>query len=157
MDKLEFNRLAGLYMDTVYRVARAGSRNNADAEDITQNTFLKLLQRSKAFNDDDHARKWLIRVAVNESNQLWRRRKHEDCPASEEEPAISDDFTEKDIELMTVIAQLPPEYRQVLHLYYFEDYRTKEIAKLLKVSDDTVRARLSRARKTLKGLLNGDR
>ena len=155
MDKAEFNRLTELYMDTVYRVARSGSRNESDAEDITQNTFLKLLQRKKLFNDDDHARRWLIRVAVNEGNMLWRKRKHEDCLEATEEIAVSDDFTDNDNKLLKALAQLTPEYRQAVHLYYFEDYSTKEIAKLLNISDDTVRTRLSRARRKLRELLNG--
>ena len=155
MDKAEFSRLAQLYMDTVYRIARSGSRNESDAEDITQNTFLKLLQRRNLFKDDKHARRWLIRVAVNEGNMLWRKRKHEDCLEATEEIAIPDDFTDKDEELIQALIHLPVGYRQVVHLYYFEDYSTKEIAKLLNISDDTVRTRLTRARRKLRELLNG--
>ena len=155
MDKQEFTRLAELYMDTVYRVARTGSRNDADAEDITQTTFLKLLSHSGRFNDDDHARRWLIRVAVNESNLLWRRRRREDCLETDEELTVQYDLTEKDSELFSALAQLPQEYRQIVHLYYFEDYSTKEIAKLMNISDENVRTRLSRARKMLKQVLDG--
>ena len=156
MDKQEFIRLAELYMDTVYRIARAGSRSDADAEDITQNTFLKLLGRKGSFNGDEHARRWLIKVAVNEGNMLWRKRKREDCFETVDTLSVPDDFTEKDHELMSALLKLPPKYRQVLQLYYFEDYSSREIAQLLSISDDTVRTRLSRARVMIKKELNHD-
>lgn len=155
MDKQEFTRLAELYMDTVYRVARISSRNDADAEDITQTTFLKLLSHKGMFNDDDHAKRWLIKVAVNESNLLWRKRRREDCLETDVEQAVPDDFTDKDYELMSALTQLSPEYRQIVHLFYFEDYSAKEISKIMNISDENVRTRLSRARKMLKQFLDG--
>ena len=68
MNHTEYQRLATLYLDTIYRVALNGCNNHADAEDVVQNTFLKLLRAENEFTDDDHVRKWLLRVAINECN-----------------------------------------------------------------------------------------
>lgn len=72
MNRAEFIRLAEKYMGTVYKVALNSTGNAADAEDITQNTFIKLLQSEIEYKNDDHVRKWLIRVAVNEGHDLHR-------------------------------------------------------------------------------------
>ena len=62
----EFAGYAKRYGDTVYRVALNCCKNPYDAEDVVQNTFMKLLEYQQTFQDDEHIRKWLIRVAVNE-------------------------------------------------------------------------------------------
>ena len=72
MDTQEYERLAEKYLDCIYRVAVNGCNTIADAEDVVQNTFVKLWERTENFEDEDYARKWLIRVAVNECHSLWR-------------------------------------------------------------------------------------
>ena len=161
MDNREFNRLAELYLDTVYRVALCSCKNAADAEDIVQNTFIKLLEYKKKFNDDEHAKKWLIRVAVNEGHLLWRKRSHENTvslDSSENIPEISigDVFSEDERILLEAVNALPPKYHQVIHLFYFEGYSTREIAEILEISEENVRTRLLRARKQLKEKFQGD-
>ena len=72
MEDAEYIRIVHKYLDTIYRVALSGSKNPHDAEDIVQSTFLKLLENKKEFQDEEHIRKWLIRVTINEANSLWR-------------------------------------------------------------------------------------
>lgn len=62
----EFTRLARQYIDTVYRVAFNALGSGADAEDVTQNVFEKLLKEKKPFESDQHVKAWLIRVAINQ-------------------------------------------------------------------------------------------
>ena len=153
MNHTEYRRLAMLYLDTIYRVAINGCKSHADAEDVVQNTFLKLLKTEEAFADDDHARKWLIRVAVNECNTLWRSpwKKH---ITSLEELSAEPAFTSPEkSSLYHAVMNLPVKYRQVVHLYYYEGYSIREIAGLLKLSETAVQTRLLRARKQLKELL----
>ncbi len=71
MDKEEFTRIVDQYYDDVKRIAFAGCKNIYDAEDIAQTVFLKLSQYKGIFENDEHAKKWLIRVAVNEYKSLW--------------------------------------------------------------------------------------
>jgi len=74
MTNERFTCLAERYMDTVFRVAYNYIGSRTDAEDVTQNVFLKLLDSRKLFDGDDHVKHWLIRVTVNECKNLMRSR-----------------------------------------------------------------------------------
>lgn len=150
MDTKEYERLASVYLDCIYRVAVNGCKSHADAEDVVQNTFIKLWEKENYFEDDDHARKWLIRVAVNECNSFWRSPwKRHTTPLEElqHEPVFS--APEKS-NLYYAVKELPLKYRQIVHLYYFEEYSTKEIAQIMDLSETAVQTRLLRARQKLK-------
>lgn len=150
MDTKEFERLSALYLDCIYRVAFSGCRNYTDAEDVVQNTFLKLLQRKENFAEDTQAKYWLIRVTMNECKSLWRTPWKQRVTSTEElfcEPAFE---TPEQSELYYAVRELPVKYRRVVHLYYFEDYNVKEIAGILKISETAVQTRLLRARQKLK-------
>ena len=145
MNNTEYQRLAALYLDTIYRVALNGCKNHTDAEDVVQNTFLKLLKKENAFADDDHARKWLIRFAINECNTLWRSPWKKQTSSLEElstEPAFS---SPEKSELYHAVMELPAKYRQIVHLYYFEGYSVREIAEIICISETAVQTRLLRA------------
>lgn len=155
MDTREYEQLLTLYLDSVYRVALSGCRTHADAEDVTQNTFIKLWERQESFENMEHARKWLIRVAVNECHSLWRTpwmKKTAYLEDSKKEPSF---FLGERSELYYAVLELPVKYRQVVHLYYFEEYSVKEIAEILKLSETAVQTRLQRARQKLKETLKG--
>ena len=150
MDTREYERLATLYLDCIYKVAINSCKNYADAEDVVQNTFMKLLGKENNFADDEHARKWLIRVAINECNSMWRTlwKKHttslEELP---QEPVFS---TPEKSNLYYAVKDLPMKYRQIIHLYYFEDYTVREIADIMNLSETAVQTRLLRARQKIK-------
>lgn len=150
MEKHEYNRMVQKYIDDVYRMALSCCRNRSDAEDAVQNTFLKLFTTDTAFVDEEHIRRWLIRVTINEcKNNLksaWRRNVTY-LDELEHEPEMED---ADELELFTEIGRLPVKYSSVLHLYYYEGYRCAEIAALLKISESNVQTRLMRARKMLK-------
>lgn len=150
MNGIEYERIADLYLDTVYRVALNGCQNPYDAEDVVQNTFLKLLRYNGTFENDEHIRKWLIRVTVNECNSIWRSFWRRNVSSLEElnaEPVFS---TPETSELFYAVAKLPKKYREVIHLYYYEEYNIKEISQILSVSETAVQTRLMRARNKLK-------
>ena len=150
VDSSEFNRIVEKYIDVVFRSALSFCKNKSDAEDITQNTFIKLLKSESDFESDDHIRKWLIRVAANESKSLWRsfwNKKIISFSDLDYEPAYIN--PEKN-EIFTEVMKLPEKYRTVLHLYYYENYHCDEIASVLGISESNVQTRLMRARKMLK-------
>lgn len=146
----EYERIAAKYCDVVYRVALSYAKSPQDAEDILQNTFLKLLTKNMDFADEEHIRRWLIRVAVNECNSLWTSfwKKKVDFVEQEAEIPIFEKPEYSD--LYRALRNLPAKCRIVVHLFYYEEYSTKEIAALLHIPDATVRTRLVRARKLLK-------
>lgn len=157
MDIQEYKRLALEYTDTVYRVALNGCKNKYDAEDVVQETFIKLLKCKKKFESDEHVRNWLIRVAINECNSLWNtswRKKvtltNEKC----DEPVFQMD---EHSELYELVMQLSPKNRQVIYLYYFEDFSVKEVAEILNISETAVQTRLQRGRQKIKEKLGGMR
>ena len=155
MDIREYEQILTAYLDTMYRVALSGCRNPADAEDVVQNTFIKLWERQESFEDSEHARKWLIRVAVNECHSLWRTpwmKKTAYLEDVKKEPSFS---MKEHSELYYAVLELPVKYRQVVHLYYFEEYSVKEIAELVNLSETAVQTRLQRARQKLKETLKG--
>lgn len=138
------------YSDMVYRLAFARTGNRSDAEDLYQEVFLRYLTRAPAFTSEDHRKAWLLRVAVNCANRFhtapWRKRTE---PLSE---ALSVPAPEGE-DLWEELRRLPEKDRTVLHLYYYEDMTTEEIAKLLDRNPATVRSQLLRARAKLKKLL----
>ena len=138
------------YSDMVYRLAFARTGNRSDAEDPYQEVFLRYLTKAPAFTSEDHRKAWLLRVAVNCANRFhtapWRKRTE---PLSE---ALSVPAPEGE-DLWEELRRLPERDRTVLHLYYYEDMTTEEIAQMLDRNPATVRSQLLRARAKLKKLL----
>lgn len=138
------------YSDMVYRLAFARTGNRSDAEDLYQEVFLRYLTKAPAFTSEDHRKAWLLRVAVNCANRFhtapWRKRTE---PLSE---ALSVPAPEGE-DLWEELRRLTEKDRTVLHLYYYEDMTTEEIAQMLDRNPATVRSQLLRARAKLKKLL----
>ncbi|NBK94056.1 RNA polymerase sigma factor [bacterium 1XD21-13] len=150
LEDAEYIRIVHQYLDTVYRVALSGCKNPQDAEDIVQSTFLKLLERNSEFKDEEHIRKWLIRVTINETNSLWRsfwRKKVISLEETQTEPEFSEPECN---ELFQAVQKLSSKYREVTYLYYYEGYSIKEIAELLHISETAIQTRLMRAREKLR-------
>lgn len=145
----QFTAYARQYIDTVYRVAYNYIKSPTDADDVTQNVFLKLLQSRKVFESDAHVKHWLIRVTINECKNLvrskgWKMESLEEYAEnlSFDAPAHSD--------LFYAVMELPKKYRLPIYLYYYEEYSTQEIAKILKLPKNTVCTQLKRGRELLK-------
>lgn len=148
----QFTALAQRYIDTVFRVALNYLKSGADAEDVTQNVFMKLWKEKKSFEGDEHIRNWLIRVTINECRNAlrspWRIGESFDDYASKltfSQPEHSD--------LFYAVMDLPKKYRLPIYLYYYEGYSTEEIASMMKLPRATVSTHLHRGRKALKELL----
>lgn len=149
MNNEQFTCLTGRYIDTVFRVALNYLRNPADAEDVTQITFEKLLREKKEFEGQEHIRAWLIRVAVNECKKLLRSpwRKHE--PLEDYLTAVSFDNPAHS-ELYRAVMELPKKYRMAIYLHYYEGYSTQEIGSIMRIPKNTVCSHLKRGRELLK-------
>ena len=140
------------YGDTVFRLAYSYLKNRADAEDVMQETLLKLYLARKPFQSPEHERHWVVRVAVNECKRLlrspWRRRTG---PLEEAgEPAFE---TPEQSELFRHVMSLPPKYRAAVYLHYYEDCSVREIAAAMGANPSTVQTWLMRARGKLKLIL----
>lgn len=138
----------------VVRIAYQNLQNKADAEDVMQEVFLKLLRSPAPFESEEHLKAWLIRVTINQCRDLqksaWRRKT---VALSQAEDYA---FDEEDRTLLQSLRSLSSPFRNVLYLYYYEGYTLSEIAKLTEENINTVNSRLQRARKKLKLTLEGE-
>ncbi|WOC32617.1 RNA polymerase sigma factor [Caproicibacterium argilliputei] len=141
--------------DMVYRLALGHTRNIADAEDIYQDVFLRLLRDTTDFQTEEHLKAWLLHVT---QNRCCDHARHLQRHSTQELPACIPDSPPDPAaeELWQAVAALPPKQLTVIHLFYEEGRTTEQIASLLHCRPATVRTRLHRARKALKRLLGGD-
>lgn len=155
MEKEAYIHAVDTYGDTVFRIAYSYCRQRNDAEDITQNVFLKLFQSNTEFQNLEHMPKWLIRVTANEAKNLrssfWKKRI---VPLEDSDTLQQYSFPyPESSDLHDAVMKLPPKYRMVIHLYYYEDYSIREIAEILERRETTVQTQLMRARSRLKSML----
>lgn len=138
------------HADMIYRIALQNLKNPDDASDIFQEVCLSLMTKNAPLFDDAHIKNWLIRVTINKcknfKKSLWQNKvepldNHFDLPSPQSESVIDDLYA------------LPVLYRNVLYLYYYEEYTVPEIAEILGKNKHTVNSALQRARKRLKTLL----
>ncbi len=149
MTNAQFSDCAERYMDTVFRVAFNYLRSGADADDATQNVFLKLLKEKRQFESDAHIKNWLIRVTINECKNIvrsrwWHTESFEDYAAT----LIFDNSAHSD--LFYAVMDLPKKYRMPIYLHYYEEYSTTEIASILKLPKNTICTQLRRGRELLR-------
>lgn len=145
----QFTELTTKYIDTVYRLALTRMKNVPEAEDITQTVFLKLYREPKPFASESHVKHWLIRVTINECNKVFRN----PFRAAENIADYANTLhfeTAEQSDLFDAVMALSEKYRLPIFLYYYEEYSTAEISKLLKLPIPTVITRLRRGREQLK-------
>ncbi len=153
-----------LYGRDLTRLCLSLCKNRADAEDLYQITWEKVLKNIRRYNKEMPFDKWLFAICVNAHKDMVKspfRSKtfHFDTTDDLEHTlnSIPDAFVSQDefLSLHTAVSKLPLEKRQVIALYYFKDYSTKEVAEILNLPEGTVKSRLSSAREQLrKELLN---
>lgn len=150
----QIEQLVEQYSDMIYRVAYSQLGSDAAAADVVSDVLLKVLTLEKGLKSEQHTKAWLIRVTVNRCRDIFRSQKN---ISSGEIPEQAADFAPIDekLDIAAALEQMPPKLRTVLYLYYYEEYGTREIAKMLSIPKSTVTTSLSRARKMLKNKLDG--
>lgn len=145
----DIRKAINTYGDTVYKIAFSYCRSHADAEDIYQEVFTKYFQHQVRFESNEHEKAWLIRVTINCSKSFLRSNWHKRIILQkdyQDETVYIDDNND----LLSAVFELPVKYREVIHLYYYEGYSTKEIASILTRKETTVRTQLQRGRDILR-------
>ncbi len=132
----------------VIRIAFQRTQNLADAEDMAQDVFIKLMQQSP-FHSEEYLKAWLIRVTVNSCKNLKKSYWHRNTTAL----TGTEPFTPHQQSLLEELWRLPPKYRDVIYLHYYEGYTIDEMAQLLLRKPNTVGSWLTRAKKQLKTIL----
>jgi RNA polymerase sigma-70 factor (ECF subfamily) len=138
------------HIDTIYRLCYILTGSRADAEDAVQAVFLKLIESGKSFNDMEHEKAWLIVTTKNHCRDLHRKwwKRNVVSGGIEIEGQYSQTFQSS--EIWSCLLKLPQPHRILLYLHYFEGYKLSEIAKLLKLNENTVKSRLRKAKACLK-------
>ncbi len=138
------------YSKTVYKIAYSIVQNKDDADDVFQNVFLKYIKKHPRFNDETHEKAWFIRVTMNTAKSFVIQAWYKNTEAISEQLvyAQNDKF-----DLDFAIKQLNPRDRTIIYLFYYEGYKTDEIAKIMKMTSAAVRTALSRTRNKLKIIL----
>ena len=154
-ENTDINQKAAEYLDrygnSILRLAYSYLHNMSDAEDILQETLIRYIQKRPVFESKEHSKAWFLRVAANLSknridyNRIRQTDELDDTLKAEEREDLS--F------VWQAIKQLPDTQRSVIHLYYQEGYSIKDIAKILKRNESTVRSDMKRGRERLKEIL----
>lgn len=147
-DKEAFTRLITQYSSDLYKVARGILNNTEDIADAIQNTILICFEKIDTLKQPNYFKTWMIRILINECNQIIRRYGTQCLLEEFPEVPVGDKAMEY-VEFQQLMNALDEKYRIVLILYYAEGFRISEIAELLHIPESTVKTRLSRGRESL--------
>lgn len=151
----EAERLVQTYADMILRLCYTYLNNTQDAEDICQETFLKLLTAPRTFASREHEKAWVLRTAANACKDLLKSpRRSRTC--SLEVCADLPTPAAQHSGVLDAVQSLDTPYRTVLYLHYYEGYSLKEIAQILDIPAATAGTRLRRGREKLKTILEED-
>lgn len=152
------DRIVETYAATVWRIALSRTRREEAAQEVFQEVFLRLFEKERSFENDEHIKAWLIRTtliccrrylsAFFGSSTLSLDEIGDRCNIE----ALPDDAHE----LYEALLRLPAKYRIPIVLYYIEELPTEQCLQALKLKPATFRSRLSRGRQLLKKALKGE-
>ena len=144
-------RILNLYENDILRMAYSYLHNMEDAEDIVQDTVISYWQKAPENMDTIKEKAWLLTVAANLSKNKIRYKK------LRKTDELSDTLIQEERDDLSFVWEavktLPVKYREVVHLFYYEGYPTRDIAKILNRNESSVRSDLRRGRERLKKIL----
>ena len=140
------------YSNMVYILALSMLKNKENSEDVYQEVMVKFCKHCDELKDEEHQRAWLIKVTINQCRSLlrlswfkYRAELDENIPHIDK---VKDD-------VYYAVEKLPLKYRTVIYLFYYEEYKTSEIASILDKKESTIKSQLLRARAMLKRTIEG--
>lgn len=145
------DELLEVYGDMVYRVALQNMGNIADAQDVAQDVFLRILKKQPQFTSKTHEKAWILRVTINICKDYWKYQRLRTTVELKDNLAGSKETA--DFGLLYEVMQLPEKYRNVIYLFYYEELSVAMIADILQKKEATILTWLHRARKQLKNRL----
>lgn len=151
----QFIAVYNLIKNDILRLAFSFTRNLSDAEDVTQEVFIKLYENFSKFNDIEHIKKWCIKVTINKCKNLFLSawKKKITLLAEKEGKQVYQNLVDDSDNILEALLRLPKKYRVSIVLYYYEGFKVKEIANILNTNESTIRTRLQRAKNQLQKIL----
>lgn len=155
LSREEFDIKYNKYSQELMNISYGYTKNRDDSFDVIQNVFYKLFNSNKSFKTDNDEKYWLIRVTINESISILRRRKKEILVDENTMDVVSEEIADKDKglkleKLSLLVEKLPKNYKSVIILFYYDSLSIKEIKDILNISESAVKKRLERARDVLR-------
>ena len=155
LSREEFDIKYNKYSQELMNISYGYTKNKDDSFDVVQNVFYKLFNSNKSFKTDNDEKYWLIRVTINESLDVLRKRKKEVFVDENTIDKVSDDTKDKTKELKleklsNLVRDLPKNYKSAIILFYYDLLPIKEIKDILNISESAVKKRLERARDILR-------
>ncbi len=148
------------YADMVYRLARSQMKNTTDADDLFQEVFVRLVSHIQDLESWEHVKAWLIRVTINCAKKHYAQYWNRNVDYMEEPERMADEGDGYELPeehpVRAAVQKLPPKYRLVIHLYYFEERSVAEIAQLTDQKETTIKSQMHRAREMLKDLVGDE-
>ena len=148
------------YRSEVYKVSFRYSLNRPEAEDILQDTFIRVFERIGQFKGTGSLKNWILKITMNTALEKFRKKKHlifkndlEKVDAGFDDHSFNNEYHFTMKQLSEIIKQMPKGYRIVFTLYAYDHFSHKKIAEMLDISENTSKSQLSRARKYLKNEL----
>ena len=152
----ESSRAIERYADTVRRLCMLHLKNQADTEDIFQTVFLKYILSPVVFESEEHEKAWIIRVTINACKDLLKSFSRRHMVSLDEimEPAAA--LPPDNREVLEAVLSLPPKYKDVVYLHYYEGYTAPQMSRILGKNVNTIYTLLTRSKQILKEKLGGD-
>ncbi|WP_291635609.1 sigma-70 family RNA polymerase sigma factor [Clostridium sp.] len=166
----EIERLINCYGDDVLRVAYLYVKDMHKAEDIFQEVFIKIFKKYDSFKGNSSEKTWIMKITVNVCKDyfksFWIKRVLLNSDRDEEREIYNEEYDAQSLddniikaiesrELLHQVMNLTNKYKEVIILYYYEEFNTREISEMLKLPEGTVRTRLFRGRELLKKNVTG--
>ncbi|MDF2673748.1 MAG: polymerase subunit sigma [Clostridiales bacterium] len=154
----EIERMIDTYGQDVLRVSYMYLKDRQRAEDAFQEVFLKIYQKYESFRNQSNEKTWIIRIAINvckdylRSSWIKKILLIDKVTTEETTPGVDSEVIQLDENnyLFSQVLSLPPLFKEVIILYYYQEFDTIEISKILNIAEGTIRSRLHRARESLK-------
>ena len=160
MKKETFCKYIRQYETDMFRFAKSIVGNQADGEDAMQESILKAYEKIDTLRSRRKFKAWIFQILANECYQILRNRQRQELTdpfefskQDSEYDHLTADTNIENGEILSYISKIPKQYQEVLILYYYDEFSTKEIAKILDIPQGTVKSRLARGRKQLRDLL----
>ena len=158
-----FTELILNYKEDLYRIAKMRLDNNYDIDDAVQETMLEAFSSIKRLKKNEYFKTWLIKILLNKCNKIYFKNKRQrllNNNLSSDTPNVTGTISdmESDLGFYSLIAILNYNERIVMILYYVYEYTIKDISRILKTNENTIKTRLARGKEKIKvkgGLVNG--
>ena len=157
-DDSSFDELIRSLKKELYLIAKTRLSNDEDIADCLQETIINAYQNIKRIRHPEFFKTWIIKILINECNKFYKKNKVKIVSLDDNnmEKYISNGKEiESNLSFESMMKLLKQDEQIILTLYYVSGYNTKEISKIVKINENTIRTKMMRAKNKLKNIYEG--